>query len=1085
MIRAISFLLVLLSAVPTLAQVRVWEGTFPLPTYLEGPPNVNPPFDLLSPTSFLNYPYTLRDALTAERRVESWRALFLENEYLKCVVLPDVGGHLYNCTDKVNGADLFYANPSLKKASIAYRGAWVAFGVEFNFPVSHNWVSLSPVDFATRTNADGSASVIVGNVDRVYGLQWRVELTLLPGSTVLAQRVTLHNPGDVRHRFYWWNNAAIRIWDDSRIWYPMRHAASHGHTRIEPWPVDAAGRDLSFIRNQTAGAVSMFAYASREPYMGIYHPRTDAGTVHYAEPSELPAKKIWSWGVNADGLDWRRALSDDESAYVEIQAGVFRNQETYGFLEPQETLLFSEYYFPVRGIGGISRANLHAAAHLARERTSSGAVTLRIGVNVTHAVPDATVRLAAAGGPDLLRERVPLHPARVQAYTVALPDPEKRYTFTLADSAGRVLFEHTEDRYDVEPDSRVTLGPQPTYRMPPPARRSEGDFVQAGDALERNGQRLLAYENDRLGLARFSDSFALNKAAGRLAVDLARYEEAVPLLERALARTNNDAETQYYLGLARLALGDRRAARVLFEQAQTPVTYFVAARLQLAQLDAQAGNLESALAHVCSVSAQSPGSVRAGRMEVALLRRLGRLSEARERLAHWRALDPASTPLRIEAVRLGAADATLRGHLAADPERVLEAALGDIELGDYESALALLDVRYPGVSPLTTEPGAVLPQDYPLVAYYRGFCREKLGQAGRADYELASRLSARYVFPSRPSTYAVLRRALDVNPNDATAHYFLGDLYMATGRTGDAVREWQAARQVNAAIPALHRNLGLTLLQIEHAPREALSALVEGIRQDAANVELYDGACRVAAILGAPASDCVGYVRQYPDQRALPASLVQRLALSLVQAGQFAQAESLFHNRFFPRREGGINVREVYLEVQLAAALGLARDRRREEARAAADAIGHPVAALAFTQDGLEPFLSTPRFQYYLGEIESLLGNESAARARWQESLERGRSSQGLDLVFAYLAARRLRDPQEASLRQRLLSSIEPVSEQELAATGNYVHGFILWALGRESEARKVFANALVNPAGGLSWYLAERVLRSLDTPPE
>jgi hypothetical protein len=120
-------------------------------------------------------------------------------------VLPDIGGHLYTCVDKINGRPIFYANPSIKKAEIGYRGAWAAFGVEFNFPVSHNWVSMSPVDFAFAKRDDGSASVTVGNIDRVYGMQWTVELVLRPRSTVLEQRVTLYNRSDVRHRFYWWS----------------------------------------------------------------------------------------------------------------------------------------------------------------------------------------------------------------------------------------------------------------------------------------------------------------------------------------------------------------------------------------------------------------------------------------------------------------------------------------------------------------------------------------------------------------------------------------------------------------------------------------------------------------------------------------------------------------------------------------------------------------------------------------------------------------------------------------------------------------------------------------------------------------
>src|SRR5947209_1302484 len=151
------------------AQVKVWEGNLNLPTYEEGSPDPNPPFDTYGTNQF-SYPYTLRKNLTGQQRDHTWRAVFLENESLKCSILPDIGGHVYTCIDEINSRPMFYANPSIKKAQIGYRGAWAAFGIEFNFPVSHNWVSMSPVDFAYATQPDGSASVMVGNIDRVYGM---------------------------------------------------------------------------------------------------------------------------------------------------------------------------------------------------------------------------------------------------------------------------------------------------------------------------------------------------------------------------------------------------------------------------------------------------------------------------------------------------------------------------------------------------------------------------------------------------------------------------------------------------------------------------------------------------------------------------------------------------------------------------------------------------------------------------------------------------------------------------------------------------------------------------------------------------
>src|SRR5438045_3612315 len=417
---ASTLVFLLASSIPINGQVRVWESVLKLPAYEEGSPDPNPPFDQFS-TGRFNYPYTLRNEISNVRTAHHWRAIYLENEYLKCSVLPDLGGHVYTCTDKISGQPMFYQNPSIKKAAISYRGAWAAFGIEFNFPVSHNWVSLSPVDFAFAQKDDGSASVQVGNIDRVYGMQWSVELVLRPRSTVLEEKVTLNNRSDVRHRFYWWNNAGIQVWDDSRIQYPMRFAASHGFREVQPWPIEADGNDLSIVKNHTKGPVSLFVHGSREPFMGVWHPHTNTGTVHYAEYAQLPAKKIWSWGTDPDGLDWRKTLSDNNSAYVEVQAGLFRNQETYAFLEPRQTISFSEFWMPVRDLDGISRANLVGVVHLSRKENA-----LVAGRNVNQDVSGATVRILA-GEQEVFRETASLSPQHTWSHEVPNADANQKY----------------------------------------------------------------------------------------------------------------------------------------------------------------------------------------------------------------------------------------------------------------------------------------------------------------------------------------------------------------------------------------------------------------------------------------------------------------------------------------------------------------------------------------------------------------------------------------------------------------------------------------------------------------------------------
>src|ERR1700730_9857423 len=423
--------------------VRVWEDSMTIPTSEEGLPDPNPPFDFFNTGRFLNYPYTLRHNLVDRRTSRKWRTLNLENEYLKCTVLPDLGGHLYTCIDKINGASMFYANPSIKFARIAYRGMWAALGVEFNFPVSHNWMTVSPVDFATGREPDGGASVWVGNIDRAYGMQWRVQLTLRPGRAYLEQKTTLYNRSDTRHRFYWWTNAGVQVWDDSRILYPMEFTAAHGFADIDTWSINSAGVDQSVVGNHKYGPVSRFSYGSREPYMAVYHPRTDSGIVHYSSPVDLPAKKIWSWGSDEDGLDWRTALSDNNSAYVEIQAGLFRDQETYGFLDPQETRSFTEYWIPIRKLGGVSRANPDAVIHLSRHTMDTETVTIEGVINVTRELPNALVSVLN-GRQRVASTRASLSPRETFRKAFSSLPAGATYTIEIQDQTGKVWLQRTE-----------------------------------------------------------------------------------------------------------------------------------------------------------------------------------------------------------------------------------------------------------------------------------------------------------------------------------------------------------------------------------------------------------------------------------------------------------------------------------------------------------------------------------------------------------------------------------------------------------------------------------------------------------------
>jgi tetratricopeptide (TPR) repeat protein len=1046
------------------AQVRVWQGTLTLPTYEEAAPDPNPPFDQYANGRF-NYPYTLRANLTNQRTDHVWRALFLENEYLKCSVLPDLGGHLYTCTDKISGQPMFYSNPSIKKAAISYRGAWAAFGIEFNFPVSHNWVSLSPVDFAFGQKDDGSAFVQVGNIDRVYGMDWSVELVLQPHSTVLEERVTLNNRSDVRHRFYWWNNAGVQVWDDSRIQYPMRFTASHGFRDVEPWPIEKDGVDLSIVKNQTSGPVSLFVHGSREPFMGVWNPHTNTGVVHYADYAQLPAKKIWSWGTDPDGLDWRTALSDNNSAYVEVQAGLFRNQETDAFLEPRQTIKFSEFWMPVRDIGGISRANLTGVVHLDRQQQA-----IVTSLNVNQAVPQATLHILA-GDHEVFQQKTDLRPQQTWSHRLEGADDQQKYTFELRDIKGSLLLRQTEGGYDWTPTEQIRTGPQPSFNIPDREHRTEDDWQQLGNEEELDGALLVALQTYRDALTRFPESMQGRKAAGRLCASLLRYEEAKTLLEPVATRDPTDAEVSYYLAIAYEGLGQNREARESYEAAERLPSFRAAAGLRLAELSARAKNFQQAESYLRSATHSAPDDPRTAEELSAVLEAEGQKEGAQSVANEWLARLPQRYFLLEQ---IGKPDLQ---HLGNDAERVLNVASEYMRLGMYSRALGVLSRNYPPAVPDETEPGMLAPGKHPMVAYFRAYCREKLGQSSSADFDAAAHLPTNYVFPSRPEDLEVLRTAARLNAQDATAHYLLGTLYFSRGLTREGLSEWERARILNPQIPVLHASLGRALLHEEDDPEKALNVFQEGLRADPANIELYTGMDQALSILRRPPQERVAALERYPDHAHIPSNLVYELILNLVEAGEFEKAEALFHDRFFPREEGGINVREVWLEVEVQRATSSARSGRCGEVVGVVDHLGEPVPGLPFTQDGLEPFVRSARFSYLIGNVYKVCGVHGKARASFEGSAQQS----GLEnAVWSWKASKELPDFDESAAKQKLKSILERSNNDgERSAWWLYNRAMLDSSVGADQLAQKEFREALLAPDHLMAYHLTRLAVSS------
>ena len=145
-------------------QVKVWEEEITIPTYRACRPETAPLFlenRAYQGSSGKVYPFPVTEKISDEKEDVTYQAVFLENEYLQVMVLPQLGGRIQRALDKTNGYDFVYYNHVVKPALVGLCGPWVSGGIEFNWPQHHRPTTFSPVDYTLERREDGSCTVSV------------------------------------------------------------------------------------------------------------------------------------------------------------------------------------------------------------------------------------------------------------------------------------------------------------------------------------------------------------------------------------------------------------------------------------------------------------------------------------------------------------------------------------------------------------------------------------------------------------------------------------------------------------------------------------------------------------------------------------------------------------------------------------------------------------------------------------------------------------------------------------------------------------------------------------------------------------
>ncbi|HMJ70288.1 MAG TPA: DUF5107 domain-containing protein [Cyclobacteriaceae bacterium] len=395
---ATAFLLAVATCTWAQAPSRITEQEKELLTYPYSDPN---PVAINTKTAKI-YPYTLFEGYSKTPVKQKWKVVKLENDYIEVYVLPEVGGKIWGAIEKSTGKEFIYRNEVIKFRNIAMRGPWTSGGVEFNFGIiGHHPSTSSPVDYTIRTNSDGSVSCVVGNLDLPSRTNWRVEIRLPKDKAYVETHASWNNPTPLHQSYYNWMTAAAVVSDDLEFYYPGNLALEHDGSPTL-WPVDQEGRKISRYRNNAFGShKSIHTVGEYNDFMAGYYRQSKFGFGHWALYDEMPGHKLWLWALSRNGGIWEDLLTDTDGQYMEFQAGRMFNQYapssslksviTQVPFAPGATDRWSERWFPIKDIGGVTDVSPYGILHVTRENGN-----LHVAINAL-AFADGAVEVTSNG----------------------------------------------------------------------------------------------------------------------------------------------------------------------------------------------------------------------------------------------------------------------------------------------------------------------------------------------------------------------------------------------------------------------------------------------------------------------------------------------------------------------------------------------------------------------------------------------------------------------------------------------------------------------------------------------------------------
>ncbi len=1073
--------------------VKVWEEKQTIPTYEIGDPEPNPMFytnESYQGAQKRIYPYPSQDDLTRNKIDKSYTVLNLENEYVKLSILPEIGGRLFSAVDKVNDYDFFYRQHVIKPALIGMLGAWISGGIEWCVFHHHRNTTFMPVDYTFEESADGSKTIWFGETERRHRMKWIIGLTLHPGKSYIEATVKMFNRTAQPHSILYWANVAVHVNDDYQVIFPPSVQVATYHSKIDftHWPIsqgryrgsDYTGVDISWWKNSESSN-SFFAWDLQEDFMGGYDHGKKAGVVHVGNHHIVCGAKLWEWGTGTFGRRWDEILTDEDGPYAELMVGAYSdNQPDYSWIKPHEVKAFKQYWYPVRDIGGFKNANLNGAVNLECDENR-----VKFGFQVTLNTQNAKVVLQHKDT-ILYEEEINIDPADSFVKEVPISGETKatdlKVSLISADGLELISYQPKE----IEPVEDL-----PEEVRPP----AEPDEIETIEELYLTGLRVEQIHNPSVdptiyykeALRRDPGDSRSNTIMGIHSIKRGMYEDAETHLKTAIERISADytrpinTEAYYQLGIAQRAQGKLDEAYDNFYRATWDNAFHSAAYYQLAELSCQKGNYEDALEQINHALKTNTLDTKALNVKAAILRKLGKLKQSlriAQRVVKIDSLDFLGYNELILAARelkqsqkVNKVSKKLQTVMRGEVQSYLSLAMDYMNCGLWEEATDVL------TRPIEAQ--MEFASTYPLVHYYVGYAYEQKGDRHAAEnyYKQAAAMPSDFCFPFRLETREILNAALQVNPSDSHAYYYLGNLLFEL-QPEKAVELWEISRTMNDRFATVHRNLGWAYYRNENDIPKAVASYEKAVACDTNDPRLFYE-LDVLYELGnaAPARRLALLEKNHDVVRRQKESFVREIAV-LVLNGKYDQAIDYLANNYFQAREGGGEIHDIYVDAHLLKGIECMQNKANEQA------LHHFQKASEYPEN---LSVGRPRFDrraaqvaYFTGLAYEALENmdkaiecyrqevdQSGSRRRWGGDIYQGLcylklgQSGDADPIFDRLIDRAQRRLDGDFSTDYFAKFGEQQTEQAQKAEAHYELGLGLFGKKQYEEAKQEFEQAL------------------------